>query len=73
MKRNMITEEIRTELFKKQDLKYRDMQVRIIPTAPPHTIIGVRTPELRKYAKLLAKREDALPWCAGNRHRLRGG
>ncbi len=58
MKRNMITEEIRTELFKKQDLKYRDMQVRIIPTAPPHTIIGVRTPELRKYAKLLAKRED---------------
>lgn len=34
-----------------QDLKYRDMQIRIIPTADPDSVIGVRTPELRAIAK----------------------
>lgn len=43
------------ELFKLQDKKYRDMQVKIIPTIDPNTIIGVRTPELRKLAKEILK------------------
>ena len=54
----MITEEIREELFKLQDIKYRDFQGKLIPTVAPDTVIGVRTPELRKYAKELLKRED---------------
>ena len=54
----MIIEEIRKELASLQDLKYRDMQTRIIPTVRPETIIGVRTPELRKMARELSGRED---------------
>jgi len=53
----MNTGEIREALFRLQDVKYRDMQVRIIPTVKPETIIGVRTPELRRMAKELARAE----------------
>ena len=49
---------IQKELFALQDTKYRDFQTRLIPTVDPETVIGVRTPELRKYAKQLIKRED---------------
>ncbi|SFG16055.1 DNA alkylation repair protein [Oribacterium sp. WCC10] len=54
----MITDEIIEELYKKQDIKYRDFQAKLIPTIEADTVIGVRTPELRKYAKELLKRED---------------
>lgn len=53
----MITEEIREELFRLQDSKYREFQIKLIPTVTPDSVIGVRTPALRKYAKDLAKRE----------------
>lgn len=62
-----MVEEIRGELFRMQDVEYRDFQSRLIPTVDPAAVIGVRTPELRNYAKQLAKRErvqeflDALP------------
>ena len=46
----MLTEEIRKDLFLLQDKKYRDFQAKLIPTAAADSIIGVRTPELRKYA-----------------------
>lgn len=49
---------IRAELFRLQDIQYRDFQGKLIPTVSADTIIGVRTPELRKLAKQLAKRED---------------
>ena len=54
----MIIDEIREELHKHQDLKYRDLQIKILPSVKSEAIIGVRTPELRKYAKQLSKRED---------------
>ena len=54
----MIIDEIREELHKHQDLKYRDLQIKILPSVKPEAIIGVRTPELRKYGKQLSKRED---------------
>lgn len=44
---------ISDELFKLQDKKYRDLQIKIIPNVKSDTIIGVRTPELRKFAKEL--------------------
>lgn len=50
-------EEIRKQLFSMQDIKYRDFQSKLIPTVEYETVIGVRTPELRKYAKQLAKTE----------------
>lgn len=54
----MITEEIREELYRLQDSKYREFQSKLIPTVTPDSVIGVRTPALRKYAKELAKREE---------------
>ena len=59
MKPDVLTEEIRKELYSLQDLKYRDLQIRTIPTVKPESIIGVRTPELRRMAKALAGREGA--------------
>ena len=50
--------EIQERLFELQDEKYRDFQVKLIPSVDPATVIGVRTPELRKLAKELAKRDD---------------
>ena len=45
------------ELFKLQDKKYQEMQYKIIPNIDSSTIIGVRTPELRKLAKTLIKED----------------
>ena len=46
---------IREKLFKLQDKKYREFQIKLIPNIDSDTIIGVRTPELRNYAKQLVK------------------
>ena len=54
----MITDDIRSELLKNQDLSYRDLQIKIIPSVEADSIIGVRTPVLRSMAKVFAKRED---------------
>ena len=53
----MISDEIRDELFKMQDIGYRDFNSKLIPTVKKEDMIGVRTPELRKYAKKLLKEE----------------
>ena len=50
--------EIQERLFELRDEKYRDFQVKLIPTVDPGSVIGVRTPELRKLAKELLKRDD---------------
>ncbi|MEG1719737.1 MAG: DNA alkylation repair protein, partial [Clostridia bacterium] len=42
---------IQKELFALQDLKYRDFHAKLIPTVDKETIIGIRTPILRKFAK----------------------
>ena len=54
----MLTDEIREELFRLQDPEYRDFQRRLIPTMSTDRMIGVRTPELRKFAKELGNRPD---------------
>ena len=54
----MLTDEIRAELYRLRDEKYRDFQAKLIPTRDPETMIGVRTPALRDYAKTLSKRPD---------------
>ena len=48
-------DDIRNELFKLQDIEYRDFQVKLFPTLEKDTFIGVRTPKLRSYAKTLIK------------------
>ena len=51
----MTTTEIQNRLFELKDEKYRELQYKIIPTVEPDSIIGIRTPELRKFAKELVK------------------
>jgi len=50
---------IRNELFRLQDEKYRAFQSKLIPSVERDTVIGIRTPELRNYAKALAKEDGA--------------
>lgn len=51
----ILIEKIRQELFALQDIAYGDFQAKLMPTVLRETVIGVRTPALRKYAKELAK------------------
>ena len=53
----MILDDIRDKLFKMQDIGYRDFNSKLIPTVKKEDMIGVRTPELRKYAQKLLKEE----------------
>ena len=43
--------DIQKRLFTLQDVSYRDFQRQLIPNIDPQSIIGVRTPVLRKLAK----------------------
>ena len=52
--------EIRAELFKMQDMDYRDFNSKLIPTVDKESMIGIRTPDLRKYAKQLGKSSDVI-------------
>lgn len=53
-------ESIIKALFELADSEYRDFHARLIPTVEKQRIIGVRTPELRKYAKALAKTPEGM-------------
>ena len=48
------TASILEQLFALQDTGYQAFQSKLMPTIPPETVIGVRTPLLRKLAKELA-------------------
>lgn len=50
-----IRERIQAELWEMQDTGYKDFHAKLIPTVSPEAIIGVRTPQVRKYAKQLVK------------------
>ena len=54
----MNRDEIVAELFRLQDKKYAAFQAKLIPTVETDRIIGVRTPELRAFARKLVKDED---------------
>ncbi len=47
----MTEDYICNRLFEMQDLKYREFHSRLMPTVPKDTVIGVRVPALRKFAK----------------------
>ncbi|MGN8887678.1 DNA alkylation repair protein [Blautia sp. HCP28S3_G10] len=52
-------EQLQKELFALQDLKYRDFHSKLLPGVDKETIIGIRTPVLRKFAKEFSKRKEA--------------
>jgi 3-methyladenine DNA glycosylase AlkD len=49
---------IREKLFTFEDPKYRDFQSKLVPNIEKETIIGVRTPDMKKIAKEFAKEES---------------
>ncbi len=54
-----IEKRVQARLFELQDLAYRDFHSKLMPTVPKEKIIGVRVPELRKFAKEFGKTTDA--------------
>ena len=66
----MIVEEIREELRRSRDEKYRSVQSALIPTVPKDAFIGVRTPDLRTMAKEYASREDITDFLRDLPHKL---
>jgi len=46
---------IQKQLLQLQDIKYGEFQRKLMPTVDPETVIGVRTPQLRKLAAALYK------------------
>lgn len=60
--------DLQKALFSLQDLKYRDFNASLIPTVPRKKIIGIRTPELRRFAKNFAKTKEAEPFLQALPH-----
>ena len=50
---------VQQDLFAMQDLKYRDFHAKLMPTVEKESVIGVRVPVLRTYAKKFGKTEEA--------------
>ena len=66
----MITDEIKSELLKLRDEEYGRFQIKLLPTVPPESIIGVRTPELRRLAGTIVKRDDTGDFLSELPHRF---
>ena len=54
-----VEQRVQARLFELQDRQYRAFHCRLIPHINPETVIGVRTPELRKFAKAFSKEPEA--------------
>ncbi len=61
--------EIQKTLFLLRDGKYRDFNASLIPTVDKESVIGVRTPEIRKLAKELTKSGSAEGFISSLPHR----
>lgn len=57
---NNVSAMVQARLFELQDLKYKDFHCKLIPTVDSETVIGVRTPELRKFSREFAKTPESL-------------
>lgn len=58
-RRKAVVQQVQKELFAMQDEGYREFHSKLIPNVDPERIIGVRTPQLRSYARQFAKRPEA--------------
>lgn len=54
----MNVSEIQQELFANRDEKYGSFQAKLLPTIDANSVIGVRTPTLRAFAKTLYNQND---------------
>ena len=58
--KHMVCEKVREALFSMCDREYKAFQVKLMPTVDPDSVIGVRTPALRRFACDFAKTEQAV-------------
>ena len=57
-------------LFSIRDEAYKAFQEKLIPTVSPETVIGVRTPALRRFASEFSKTEDAAHFMKNLPHKF---
>ena len=62
------TRALHDALFALQDTDYKAFHEKLIPTVPPETVIGIRTPVLRRFASDYAKTPDAAEFRASLPH-----
>ena len=62
------TRALHDALFALQDTDYKAFHEKLIPTVPPETVIGIRTPVLRRFAAEYAKTPDAADFLASLPH-----
>ena len=60
---------IQSKLFELQDIKYKEFHSKLMPTIDPDSIIGVRTPDLRKLAKTIYKENYIADFLADLPHK----
>jgi 3-methyladenine DNA glycosylase AlkD len=65
----METDRIISKLFALQDQAYADFQSKLLPMVQRETVIGVRTPDLRKMAKQICKTPAAQEFLQSLPHR----
>lgn len=65
---NQAEEIIRAQLLQMQDREYQAFQQKLLPTLDPERILGVRVPQLRRYAKSLAGGGLEGPFCSAAPH-----
>ncbi len=53
-------EKIRNDLFCFRDEKFASFNAKLLPNIAPETILGIKTPVLRKYAKKMQNRDEFL-------------
>lgn len=65
-----IGEFIARQLAENEDVEYQKFMAKLTPSVDPKTIVGVRTPALRKIAKQLPKRDDYKTFLKATPHKL---
>ncbi len=59
MNQNQNSNALQKRLFSLQDKTYKAFQSKLLPTVDPDTVIGIRTPILRKFALEFSKTKEA--------------
>ena len=65
----MDVSKIREKLFELKDLKYKDFQSSLIPNVEKDLFIGVRTPQLRAFAREIVNDEDTIDFLKDVPHK----
>lgn len=66
---NEIKSTVQAQLLAMQDLPYKAFQCKLMPTVEPKTVIGIRTPALRKFARAYGKTSEAAQFLRSLPHR----